>query len=40
VTYSPVAHSARALSFHDFYTHDGTHVATMAQDAVIRRERT
>ena len=39
VTYSPVAHAARALSLRDFYTQDGTHVATMAQEAVVRRER-
>ena len=36
-TDTPVAHSARALTLREFYTRDGTHVATMAQEAVFRR---
>jgi acyl-CoA thioesterase-2 len=39
VTDSPVAHAARALTLRQFYAADGTHVATMAQEAVVRRER-
>jgi acyl-CoA thioesterase-2 len=39
VTENPVAHSARALSYRQFYTRDGTHVASVAQEAVFRRER-
>lgn len=39
-TYSPVAHAARALTTRQFYRRDGTHVASMAQEAVVRRERT
>jgi acyl-CoA thioesterase-2 len=38
VTDTPVAHAARALTFRSFYTRDGTHIATMAQEAVFRRE--
>lgn len=37
VTTSPVAHSARALSFRNIYTRDGLHVATMAQEALVRK---
>jgi acyl-CoA thioesterase len=33
-----VAHAARALTLRRFYLRDGTHVATMAQEAVFRRE--
>lgn len=39
VTDNPVAHSARALSYRQFYTQHGMHVASMAQEAVFRRER-
>jgi acyl-CoA thioesterase-2 len=39
VTESPVAYSARALSYRGFYTHGGLHVASMAQEAVVRRRR-
>ena len=39
VTDSPVAHAARTLTLRQFYAADGTHVATMAQEAVVRRER-
>ena len=38
-TESPVAYSARALSYRAFYTHGGLHVASMAQEAVVRRTR-
>lgn len=38
-TETPVAHAARALTHRRFYGHDGTHLATMAQEAVVRRER-
>jgi len=37
VTDTPVAHSARALTWRQFYRRDGTHIATMAQEAVFRR---
>jgi acyl-CoA thioesterase-2 len=39
LTDTPVAHAARALTHRRFYTRDGTHVATMAQEAVVRRDR-
>jgi acyl-CoA thioesterase-2 len=39
VTASPVAHSARSLSLRYIYTRDGLHVATMAQEALFRKER-
>ena len=39
ITDSPVAHAARALTLRQFYAADGMHVATMAQEAVVRRER-
>ena len=39
VTENPVAHAARALSYRQFYTRDGVHVASVAQEAVFRRER-
>ena len=38
VTMSPVAHSARALSLRYIYTRDGLHVATMAQEALFRKD--
>ena len=38
-THSPVAHAARAHTLRRFWTRDGVHVATMAQEAVVRRER-
>jgi acyl-CoA thioesterase-2 len=38
-TESPVAYSARALSHRSFYTHGGLHVASIAQEAVVRRRR-
>lgn len=37
-TDTPIAHAARALTHRRFYTRDGTHIATMAQEAVVRRE--
>lgn len=40
VTESPVAHAARALTQRRFYSREGVHVASMAQEAVVRRERT
>ena len=40
VTDSPVAHAARAHTIRQFYSRDGVHVATMAQEAIVRRERT
>lgn len=39
VTDTPVAHAARAHTLRQFYTRDGVHVATMAQEAVVRRQR-
>jgi len=39
VTENPVANAARALSYRQFYTRDGVHVASVAQEAVFRRER-
>lgn len=39
VTDNPVANAARALSYRQFYTRDGVHVASVAQEAVFRRER-
>ena len=39
-TENPVAHAARALTHRQFYTRDGLHIASMAQEAVVRRERT
>jgi acyl-CoA thioesterase-2 len=39
VTDNPIAHAARALSYRRFYTPDGVQVASMAQEAVFRRER-
>jgi acyl-CoA thioesterase-2 len=38
VTDTPVAHGSRALTHRQFYRRDGTHIATMAQEAVYRRE--
>lgn len=38
-TETPVAYAARAHTVRRFYTGDGVHVATMAQEAVYRRER-
>jgi acyl-CoA thioesterase len=38
-TNTPVAHSARALTLREFYTRDGVHVATMAQEAVFRQRK-
>ncbi len=40
VTHTPVAHASRALTLRYFYTQDGTHVGSMAQEAIFRRERT
>ncbi len=39
VTDTPVAHGARALTLRQFWRRDGTHVATMAQEAIFRREQ-
>lgn len=39
VTTNPVAHAARALTYREFYGRDGTHLASMAQEAIFRRER-
>ena len=39
VTDTPVANAARAWTQRQFYARDGTHVATMVQEAVVRRER-
>lgn len=39
VTDTPVAHAARALTHRQFYLRDGTHIASMAQEAIFRRER-
>jgi len=39
ITNTPVAHAARALTYRQFYLRDGTHVASMAQEAIFRRER-
>jgi acyl-CoA thioesterase-2 len=39
VTTNPVAHAARALTYREFYARDGTHLASMAQEAIFRRER-
>jgi acyl-CoA thioesterase-2 len=38
-THSPVAHAARAHTIRRFFTQEGVHVATMAQEAVVRRQR-
>jgi acyl-CoA thioesterase-2 len=38
-TTTPVAHAARPLSYRQFYTRDGTHIASVAQEAIFRRER-
>jgi acyl-CoA thioesterase-2 len=38
-TDNPIAHAARALSYRRFFTPDGTLVASVAQEAVVRRER-
>lgn len=37
---SPVAHSARGLIFGGIYQRDGTRIASVAQEALIRRRRT
>jgi acyl-CoA thioesterase-2 len=39
VTRSPVAAAGRAHSLRQFYTRDGVQIATMAQEAVVRRAR-
>jgi acyl-CoA thioesterase-2 len=39
VTNTPVAHAARPLTYRQFYTRDGTIIASMAQEAIFRRER-
>jgi acyl-CoA thioesterase-2 len=39
VTDTPVANAARALSYRQFYLRDGTQVASVAQEAVFRKER-
>jgi acyl-CoA thioesterase-2 len=36
---SPVAHSARGLIFGGIYQRDGTRIASVAQEALIRRRR-
>jgi acyl-CoA thioesterase-2 len=36
---SPVAHSARGLIFGGLFTRDGTRIASVAQEALIRRRR-
>ncbi len=38
-TDTPVAHAARALTHRRFYSEEGTHIASVAQEAVVRRER-
>jgi acyl-CoA thioesterase-2 len=38
-TDTPVAHAGRPLSYRQFYTKDGVHVASVAQEAIFRRER-
>jgi len=38
-TESPVAYSARALSYRQFYTHGGLLLASIAQEAVVRRKQ-
>jgi acyl-CoA thioesterase len=39
VTNTPVAHAARPLTYRQFYTRDGAIIASMAQEAIFRRER-
>ncbi len=39
VTDTPVAHASRALTMRRFYARDGAQIATMAQEAVFRKER-
>lgn len=39
VTDTPIAHAARPLSYRQFYTRDGTHIASVAQEAIFRKER-
>jgi acyl-CoA thioesterase-2 len=39
VTSTPVANAARPLTYRQFYRRDGTHVASMAQEAIVRRSR-
>jgi acyl-CoA thioesterase-2 len=39
VTDNPIAHAARALTHRQFYTREGVHVASIAQEAVVRRAR-
>jgi len=38
VTDTPVAYSARALTYRQFYTRGGLHIASMSQEAVVRRK--
>jgi acyl-CoA thioesterase len=38
-TENPVAHAARALSYRRFFLPDGTLIASVAQEAIVRRER-
>ena len=38
-TNTPVAHAARPLSHRQFYTRDGVHIASVAQEAIFRKER-
>jgi acyl-CoA thioesterase-2 len=38
-TVTPVAHAGRPLTFRKMYRRDGTHFATMAQEAIARRKR-
>ena len=38
-TAAPIAHAARALTHRRFFSRDGTHVASMAQESIVRRER-
>lgn len=38
-TETPVAHGGRALTFRKMYRRDGTHISTMAQEAIARRKR-
>jgi acyl-CoA thioesterase len=39
VTNTPVAHGGRAHTVRQYYDRAGNHIATMAQEAIIRRKR-
>jgi acyl-CoA thioesterase II len=38
-TSTPIAHAARPLSYRQFFTRDGTHIASVAQEAIFRLDR-